>query len=160
MNKLRVVEKGDGCFYVQKRFFFLSGFWKTLSGILPMRSPSVRRSEKLRKASSPQCTPSLLEASFFRDVYDVLVTEGRADPDRIDCFVESHCRRPDLAWVCKEWRFCGHFGLGGKYWRRRNMVDYYADPADKELDELAMKINSILKELHDEYAKAGLDLGI
>ena len=101
-----------------------------------------------------------LERKYFTAVYGVLVTLAGADIDRTNCFVESHLSRGerDARSVCKEWRFCGEFGTGGKYWRERNAVTYYDDISkDPELEVLKNDVNETLQAVYTAYRLMGME---
>lgn len=87
-------------------------------------------------------------------VYDVLVKEaGATESGRIG-FVYSHTGvapagiGTPFAWTpCFEYRFCGKFGFGGKYWSDDNKVTYYPEDKTKKLDRLLAKVNKLLNEI-------------
>ena len=60
----------------------------------------------------------------LRKVYAILVEQGGANPCELGDFIASHL---DSLYPCREWRFCGVFGFGGKYRIETNKVDFYAE---------------------------------
>ena len=63
-------------------------------------------------------------ASFYNEVYTVLVEFGGASESMRDSFIHNHTSEE---FPCAEWRFCGKLGYGGKYWRRENRVSCYRE---------------------------------
>lgn len=90
-------------------------------------------------------TDFLTQYNFFSKVYSVLVEYGKASEHMRDNFILSHIS--NQKYVCTEYRFCGIFGLGGKYRRRTNSIDYYSEDSSPELDEMEKQINALLKEI-------------
>lgn len=78
-------------------------------------------------------------------IYDVLVKLGGAWPDSRYMFVRSHAEDN-----CKEWRFQGHLGFGGKYRSRTNSVDCYPEDMTPEKLRLIEQINAELALFYDE----------
>lgn len=80
-------------------------------------------------------------------IYNILVNFGGAyEPDR-DNFIYHHCKAKN---ICTEWRFQGKLGFGGKYYSDLNVVDCYQENETPLILELIEKINSELKNIHDE----------
>lgn len=78
----------------------------------------------------------------YNMIYDILVKFGGAfEGDRMT-FVINHLSGNN--YPCCEWRFQGHFGFGGKYYRQTNRVSYYKEDETEELDVLCKKINDKL----------------
>ena len=84
-------------------------------------------------------------------IWDILTTEGGATSDH--GFVHHQSTNFET-----EWRFMGHFGMGGKF--RRNTghrpdgtwgeiwyVDYYPEDRTAERDAIAKRINDLLRGL-------------
>ena len=86
---------------------------------------------------------SLIRAN---EVYDILVAHAGASESMRNNFVFVHTDDEDQN-LCWEYRFCGKFGFGGKYWSQHNAVNYYAEDHTKRLDKLEVKINKLLGEL-------------
>ena len=81
-------------------------------------------------------------------VYDVLVAFAGApsrDSDKLS-FIQAH---EGGKYSCKEYRFQGKFGFGGKYRVDSNKIDYYSEDHTKQLDALRIKINEKLKRAID-----------
>jgi hypothetical protein len=76
-------------------------------------------------------------------IYDVLVVVGGASKHMRDSFVYAHTSDE----ICDEWRFSGNLGFGGKYWKKRNLVNYYSEDETKERDILVDKINKLLSDI-------------
>ncbi len=81
--------------------------------------------------------------TFFNKIYDILVGIGGAMDIERDTFVYAHMAKEP----CKEWRFRGLFGFGGKYRSEKNTVDCYREDETPELLEVIIKINLELKKL-------------
>ena len=77
-------------------------------------------------------------------VYDLLVTIGGAYEGDRDNFIYHHSESKD---VCSEWRFCGYFGFGGKYWSEYNSVNCYSEDETPERIKLGYKLNDALAKL-------------
>lgn len=59
--------------------------------------------------------------NFYRDVYAVLVELGGANPANEADFIHHYATNPEAC----EWRFMGHFGYGGKFYR--TLGHYYVN---------------------------------
>jgi hypothetical protein len=77
--------------------------------------------------------------SQLNEIYTVLVDMGGARDSWRDDFIYHH-----LNGDCSEWRFCGHFGFGGKYRVDRNQIDYYREDRTEKLDRMKKIINEEL----------------
>ena len=84
------------------------------------------------------------EREFYNRVYDILIADGGARRDMREAFVLYHL---DESHDMHEWRFCGHFGFGGKYRKYKNRIDYYPEDETIELENLMDKINNKLEAL-------------
>lgn len=91
------------------------------------------------------------EFEFYNEVYSVLVAYGRASEYMRENFVFCHISKQE--YPCDEYRFGGVFGIGGKYRRLTNTIDYYQEDATKQLDKLEKIINARLKEVRHEDNK-------
>lgn len=107
----------------------------------------------------------LLEA-FFRGVYQILIKEAGAsthrslvvendkvkfvDRDEED-FIFHHAVNHKER--CKEWRFQGKLGFGGKYRSDSNKVDYYSEDVSPEREQIMMTTNQLLLEWKREFDK-------
>lgn len=79
----------------------------------------------------------------YNKVYDVLVEFGGANESARASFVYHYqSERPP-----KEWRFCGDFGFGGKYWMGTNRISMYKEDESLELRKQMDVVNQKLKEL-------------
>lgn len=77
-------------------------------------------------------------------IYDILVAEaGASESERVD-FVWHHCVDKD---GCREWRFRGKLGFGGKYRSTWNGVTYYHETETPEMVAVKTKVDSLLKEI-------------
>lgn len=84
-------------------------------------------------------------------VWDILVRHGGAscDPHEEHAFVH-HVTRPDEP--CREYRFMGHLGFGGKFRNNGNndgvpYVDYYPENQTIARDAVVLGCNALLGEL-------------
>jgi len=85
-------------------------------------------------------------------VYDILVTHAGASEGMRDDFV-YHWRTP-------EYRFCGFFGLGGKFWYKEFKVSCYSEDLTPGLQVLLDIVNLFLKDtLADEVYRVNKLLG-
>lgn len=87
-------------------------------------------------------------ADIFGRVWDILVEHAgvRADPLNRETFVRTFLAPKHRA---TEWRFGGHFGHGGKFWRnagRFYIACYREDETPKRL-AIIEKVNKLLGEL-------------
>lgn len=78
----------------------------------------------------------------YNKVYDILIEAGADDLDR-NTFVHDHTIEYNNK-LCREWRFCGKLGFGGKYWRRDNVVSCYSENLTPEREKLIKEINAKL----------------
>jgi hypothetical protein len=86
-----------------------------------------------------------LQTKKANSVYDLLVElAGANESDRQD-FVYNHCSGEN---GCSEWRFCGHFGFGGKYRSQRNIISYYIEDTTDSREALKKDINNRLSEIY------------
>lgn len=82
-------------------------------------------------------------------IYDVLCQMGGADQSMRDSFVHHHTTDED----CREWRFSGKLGFGGKYYSEVNKVDCYPEDRNKDRKILIKKINHALNDILTEWNK-------
>ncbi len=88
--------------------------------------------------------PKHLTIEFANKVYDILVEVGGAREEERSQFIYHHC---EDEYECREWRFDGALGSGGKYRSTWNGVTYYPEGESAGRVELANKINELLKEI-------------
>ena len=90
-----------------------------------------------------------MNEKFYRDVYEVLVKfTGAVDShNALDCFVQLHL--DDEGSCCREYRFQGTLGYGGKYRAGTNRVDYYHEDGTPERQEIVDITNKELYNLLD-----------
>lgn len=77
-------------------------------------------------------------------VYDLLVVFGGAIERERDSFIYHHCENKD---GCREWRFRGKLGFGGKYYSRENKVTCYSEDETPERKETIKFINESLSQI-------------
>lgn len=77
-------------------------------------------------------------------IYDLLVEYGAGESMR-KSFVYHHTKTDDE--ICREWRFQGVFGFGGKYYSRENRICYYKEDWTKKLDVKRDELNEKLKSI-------------
>lgn len=92
---------------------------------VPESAPSKADQEKIE---------SYLKELKFCKVYDVLVEKAGAPPVLKDDFLTAHI---DRTFPCREWRFAGSLGFGGKYRSETNTIDCYKE------DETPERLNTI-----------------
>jgi hypothetical protein len=80
---------------------------------------------------------TMKEVVFFTKVYALLMTVG-APYDMLDAFVHSHVHNEQDN---DGWRFCGIFGMSGKYWREQNQIS--GDDHEEEME----RVNKFLAAL-------------
>lgn len=86
----------------------------------------------------------LLTEERANKIFDILVAEaGARENDRYD-FVYHHCT---CEYGCREYRFQGKLGFGGKYRSTWNGVTYYPENETPEIKAIAEKVNELLKEI-------------
>ena len=88
---------------------------------------------------------------FYEKAYAILVELGGAPPSMREAFV-SYFTAPehsDPFGNPLEWRFMGHLGGGGKFWRthRGHDVNCYEESRTPERDQLISTINAKLRDL-------------
>lgn len=77
-------------------------------------------------------------------IYNLLITIGKAQENERYDFIHAHCVDKD---GCKEWRFQGIFGFGGKYWSDRNEVTYYPEDETEYIKLSAYLLNEALSNI-------------
>lgn len=80
----------------------------------------------------------VVETDIASKIYDVLVQIGGATEDNRESFI--HYYHTDGS----EWRFSGLLGFGGKYRKRTNSVDCYAEDETQERTSIIDEINQYL----------------
>lgn len=78
----------------------------------------------------------------FNSIYNILVKLGGASEMMREAFI--HAQIHD----CREWRFGGKLGHGGKYWNYENQVNCYSEDLTKERQLIIDNINSELKQFN------------
>ncbi len=93
------------------------------------------------------------ETQFFNKVYDILVNLAGAQENERNSFIHSHLTENAIKnyGICQEWRFCGHFGFGGKYRSGRNQIDYYRENETPRLEALLKEVNDALNLLDAKF---------
>lgn len=77
-------------------------------------------------------------------IYDLLVEYGAGESMR-KSFVYHHCKEEKE--MCREWRFQGVFGFGGKYYSRENRICYYKEDWSDSLDAKKEELNEKLSRI-------------
>lgn len=85
-----------------------------------------------------------MKEEIANKVYDILVNIGAASESMRDSFVHNHTRVDD---ECREWRFGGRLGFGGKYRSITNTVDCYSEDLTDDVQSIINKINLELSKL-------------
>lgn len=83
---------------------------------------------------------------WFDKVYSILVQFAGAREEDRDGFIYDHTND----FECREWRFCGKLGFGGKYRSGRNKVDCYPEDLTPERSAIIQQTNEELANLHKE----------
>lgn len=92
---------------------------------------------------------------FYNKVFDLLVTKGGASEGDRGTFLHYHTHADHPALL--EFRFCGKFGYGGKFYSDSYRVpcpfrvSYYPEDQTAELDALKDEINEDLKTLVAQF---------
>ena len=81
----------------------------------------------------------------LNSIYDLLVSIGGANEHYRYSFIWKHVINTEFP--CKEWRFCGHLGFGGKYRSEKNKVDCYSEDETPERLAIIEQLNEALKQL-------------
>ena len=74
----------------------------------------------------------------------MLVNKGGAPENYRPTFIYAHIYD---TYPCCEYRFCGKFGMGGKYWVNRNAINAYAEDVTPDMQLLMDEINEDLSKL-------------
>jgi hypothetical protein len=106
---------------------------------------------------TPVMRPNIMLRDFYHGVYNILVKDGGALESNRHSFLYAHIESEHL---CREWRFSGFFGFGGKYRSHRNTIDYYPENKSEKLEKLEKAINDKLIKLFKKYKKNGLALKV
>lgn len=85
-----------------------------------------------------------MDATKLNKIYDLLVLFGGASETYRQSFVYEHL---DSEYPCREWRFCGHLGFGGKYWSETNTVSFYSEDETALHKEIVVKLNTELSKI-------------
>lgn len=87
-----------------------------------------------------------MNENYFNDVYNILVEHAGASAreDAKPSFIYSHVHD---TYPCREYRFCGDLGFGGKYRAQTNRIDYYGEDKTKERDEIVQVVNAKLSKM-------------
>lgn len=80
----------------------------------------------------------------LNQIYDILVNLAGADEYHRDSFVFLHMEEIP----CREFRFIGNLGFGGKYRSEKNKVDYYSEDTTPERESIVEKTNNALALIH------------
>jgi hypothetical protein len=89
-------------------------------------------------------------------VYDLLVRECGADPDGHPAFVRYVT---DANKYGHEWRFCGSFGFGGKFYNANGgewWVAYYPEDETEERRAVRDRVNAKLAEWSSALNRAAI----
>ncbi len=85
---------------------------------------------------------------IFSQAWDILVQHAGASKDHLDkgTFVRAFLEPQHSA---TEWRFCGHLGFGGKFWRNDQRYYISCYPEDRTERRLAIieTVNGLLASL-------------
>lgn len=86
-----------------------------------------------------------LPSDIATSIFDILVKHGGANERYRDNFIQVQSEG------CREYRFCGIFGFGGKFWNYDGewYVNYYSEHQTPECDNVCKTINHYLKELKE-----------
>ena len=86
----------------------------------------------------------MIEQKTSNKIYDLLIRVG-ASPNQRASFI--HCQPVG----CREYRFQGIFGFGGKFWDNNDRwyVTYYSEDRTEELDKRMKEVNIKLAELKE-----------
>lgn len=85
-----------------------------------------------------------MKKEFAEEVYNILVTDGGAQESERSAFLQAHAIDKE---VCREWRFCGKFGFGGKYRSEANQIDFYREDETVKRLQLRDEINLRLAQI-------------
>jgi len=102
-----------------------------------------------------------IETEYFTAIYSILVEDGKADKNMEDSFISSHIQEGNEKYgACDEWRFCGIFGFGGKYRRKRNTIDCYSEDETPKLILAMDAINIKLAKVYKDFKAKGMEFSI
>lgn len=94
----------------------------------------------------------MFSPKFYAACYDLLVSTGNAHEDMWDrkAFVSSFTDGVGT----REWRFQGHLGFGGKFWRNgtRHYVSCYSEDETPERRAMIDDLNRQITRLFRRYA--------
>lgn len=83
-------------------------------------------------------------------VYDILVAACSAP----DTDLARSSFADAMAQGCSEYRFCGIFSFGGKFWIGDFAVNYYREDATPRLDRIQDDVNAKLAVLKQSWVNA------
>ena len=88
-----------------------------------------------------------MTTEFYSAVYDLLVSKGGASSDEYtkQAFISYFLEGPD--YQTREWRFMGHLGYGGKFWRNNPTGWYVSCYPEDETPERRALIDDLNREV-------------
>jgi hypothetical protein len=91
----------------------------------------------------------ILSKEIASDIYDILVEECGAPESMRDSWMHHQTSEEHTY----EWRFSGHLGFGGKFWRNmgRWYVDCYLEDSSPKAKRVIKKANAMLADLRETY---------
>lgn len=95
---------------------------------------------------------SQMSERMANEVFDALVElAGAIEYNRRE-FIQAQCHE---AHECREFRFCGKLGFGGKLWVNggRVYVNCYSEDMNKSRKRIIKKTNAKLAEIQKKYEK-------
>ncbi len=94
-----------------------------------------------------------MSAEFYVAVYDLLIATGNVRTDSMKHAFVAYFTEQGRPWQCREWRFQGHLGFGGKFWRNdgRHYVSAYHEDITKERNRMIASLNTQIENLELEH---------
>jgi hypothetical protein len=91
-----------------------------------------------------------LTEAMANEVYDVLVKEAGAPESMRRSFLQAQM---DETCPCREYRFCGELGFGGKFWANdgRMYVTCYREDETKKRARIIERVNGLLEVVQTKY---------
>ena len=76
-------------------------------------------------------------------IFDILVADAGAQEQDRHSFIHAQCKDE---YKCREFRFCGDLGFGGKFWvnNDRLYVSCYPEDMTKKRGDIVEKVNAKL----------------
>jgi hypothetical protein len=88
----------------------------------------------------------VVSSAVLDSVFDALVKIGGAHESMREDFLHAHMDK----YPCREYRFMGDLGFGGKYWSKENRVSCYSEDETPKRLSIIHELNNVLATLSND----------